>query len=223
MIKVVIFGNGNVAIQLAKAFLKTKRIELAQVYSRSQPASFFIKKKIDVTSSLSDIKEADLYIIAIADDAISNFSEKLSFKDRLVVHTSGSVAMHDLKCIANKGVFYPLQTFSKSKKISFKKIPICLEANSKADMQLLEEVANSISKKIVHINSEQRKNLHVAAVFVNNFVNHLYKIGNDICNENKVDFDILNPLISETASKIKKISPLEAQTGPAKRNDQKTM
>lgn len=223
MIDVVILGGGNVAIQLAKAFYKTKKVQLAQLYSRSKPAVFFIDNHIPTTNNLKDLIEVDLYIIAISDDAISDFSKSLILKNKLVVHTSGSVALQDLHCIANKGIFYPLQTISKHKKLNFKKIPICIEAENEMDYKLLETVAKSISKKVYSINSEQRKSLHVAAVFVNNFVNHLYKIGNDICATNNVDFEILKPLIKETAKKITSLSPNDAQTGPAKRNDKKTI
>ncbi len=223
MIKVVILGGGNVAIQLAKAFLKAKNILLVQQYSRHNRTSFFIDNHIPTTQNLANLIDADLYIIAISDDAIANFSKKLILKNKLVVHTSGSVAMLDLQCNANKGVFYPLQSLSKQKKINFKKVPICIEAENKADFKLLKTVAKTISKKIYAIDSEQRKSLHVAAVFVNNFVNHLYKIGNDICDAKKVDFEILKPLIKETAKKITLLSPKEAQTGPAKRQDKKTI
>lgn len=222
MIDVIILGDGNVATQLAKAFLKSEICNLKQVYSRASN-TYFIKNKIDSTQDIKKIKDADIYIIAISDDAIKKFSKQLNFKNNLVVHTSGSVSINDLECNANKGVFYPLQTISKNKKISFKKIPICLEAENKKDLKLLTIVANSISKKVYYINSEQRKSLHVSAVFVNNFTNHLYKIANDICDKFNVDFDILKPLINETAKKIDSLSPKEAQTGPAIRNDVKTI
>ena len=116
-----------------------------------------------------------------------------------------------------------LQTFSLEKKVDFNEVPFCLEAENKKDEEQLVELANLISKKIYTINSEQRKALHVAAVFVNNFTNYLYKIGNDICKEHQVPFDILLPLIKETASKIEVLSPEKAQTGPAIRNDKKTI
>jgi len=223
MIDVVILGNGNVATQLAKVFYKTKEVNLVQVYSRSTPSKFTLKNNIPTTNKITNLKIAQIYIIAISDDAISEFSKQLDFKDKLVVHTSGSVALNDLQCKANKGIFYPLQSISKNKKISFKNIPLCIEATNKKDYKLLEELAKTISKKVYQINSEQRKSLHVAAVFVNNFTNHLYKIGNDICDEHKVGFEILKPLILETAKKIKHLSPNNSQTGPAKRNDQKTI
>jgi predicted short-subunit dehydrogenase-like oxidoreductase (DUF2520 family) len=140
-----------------------------------------------------------------------------------VVHTSGSFAMKDLKNTTSKGVFYMLQTFSKDKEVDFSVVPFCLEAEHTADYLLLEKVARVLGVKVYPINSEQRKALHVAAVFVNNFTNHLYKIGNDICKEHQVPFEILEPLIQETSEKIKTLSPEKAQTGPAIRNDEKTI
>ena len=116
-----------------------------------------------------------------------------------------------------------LQTFTKNKKVDFSKVPFCLEAEDKNDYQLLEKLAKLLSKHIYNIDSEQRKRLHVAAVFVNNFTNHMYKIGNDICKENNIPFKILGSLIDETASKIKTLSPEKAQTGPAIRNDEETI
>ena len=119
--------------------------------------------------------------------------------------------------------FYPLQTFTKGKKVDFKKIPICIEAEQDNDLKILEQLAVLISEKTHLINSQQRKALHVAAVFVNNFVNHLYQIGSEICQENQIPFSILEALITETASKIERLSPKNAQTGPAKRNDKGTI
>ena len=116
-----------------------------------------------------------------------------------------------------------LQTFSKDKKIDFSAVPFCLEAENNEDYLILEKVARTIGVKIYSVNSEQRKALHIAAVFVNNFTNHLYTIGNDICEKHQVPFEILQPLIQETSEKIKTLSPKKAQTGPAIRNDKKTI
>ena len=205
MISVVIIGNGNVATHLVTAFLKVDTIKLTQINSRK----------------LNNIPTADVTIIAVSDDAIAELSSKI--KNSFVVHTSGSFPLENLKNKTNKGVFYMLQTFSKDKPVNFNEVPFCLEATNKTDYILLEKLANLIGKKIYNINSEQRKTLHVAAVFVNNFTNHLYKIGNDICKENNVPFEILQPLIDETSQKIKTLSPDKAQTGPAIRNDKKTI
>ncbi|MFV5699283.1 Rossmann-like and DUF2520 domain-containing protein [Flavobacterium sp. ZT3R17] len=227
MIKVIIIGSGNVAQHLIAAFQDSQNlgseIELVQVFSR-QPANLSLVLDYDkITDNWDTLVEADLYIIAVSDDAIAEVSSQLPFKNRLVVHTSGSVSLNTLNDNNRKGVFYPLQTFTKNKAVDFKSIPICLESENATDFQLLDKVAKAISDKVFAINSEQRKALHVAAVFVNNFTNHLYQIGNEICQEHQVPFEILKPLIAETAQKIMVLSPEEAQTGPAKRNDTATI
>ena len=227
MVKVIIIGSGNVAQHLITAFQDSKiegdEIELVQVYSRKKSTLVNVLDPDIITTDLAHLMEADLYIIAVSDDAIAAVVAQLSFKNRLVVHTSGSVALDVLEDNNRRGVFYPLQTFTKNKAVDFKTIPICLESENSTDFRLLEKVGKIISDKVFAINSEQRKALHVAAVFVNNFTNHLYQIGNEICQENQVPFDILKPLIQETAQKIMTISPQEAQTGPAKRNDISTI
>ena len=223
MIKVSIIGSGNVAQHLIQAFCKSAEIELVQVFSRKKEAVNHLIASDKIISDLKKLKAVDLIIIAVTDSAIEEVSKQISLKNQLVVHTSGSVSMDSLDDKNRKGVFYPLQTFSKVKEVDFKTIPICLETQSENDYLLLEKVANSISNSIYKINSEQRKALHVAAVFVCNFVNHLYQIGNEICIENQIPFEILKPLIMETAVKIKTLSPTDAQTGPAKRKDSQTI
>ena len=227
MVKVVIIGSGNVAQHLIAAIQKAKilgtEIELVQVYSRQTSSVSHLLDLEQITNDLEALAEADLYIISVSDDAIGAISSQLPFKNRLVVHTSGSVPLNDLDEDNRKGVFYPLQTFTKNKPVDFKTIPICLESENATDFQLLDKVAKSISDKVYAINSDQRKALHVAAVFVNNFTNHLYHIGQEICQEHQVPFEILKPLIAETANKTMVLSPEEAQTGPAKRNDTVTI
>ncbi len=220
MIKVILLGSGNVATHLFQAFSKANVVEVVQVFSRTISKDF---PETLQTSDYKEIKAADVYIICVSDSAISSVSSQLSFKNRLVVHTSGSSDLNLLDSKNKKGVFYPLQTFTKNKAVDFSEIPICLEAENVSDYNFLEKVANSISKNVYVISSEQRKALHVSAVFVCNFTNHLYTIGNTICLENNIPFEILQPLIEETAKKIKSLSPSEAQTGPAVRNDQKTI
>jgi len=227
MTKVIIIGSGNVAQQLIAAFQNAENlgveIELVQVYSRQAGTVSHLLDHAKITDDLHSLVEADLYIIAVSDAVIAEIAAQLPFKNRLVVHTSGSVSLIALDDNNRKGVFYPLQTFSKNKEVDFRTIPICLESENATDYQLLDKVAKSISEKIFAINSEQRQALHVAAVFVNNFTNHLYQIGQEICYDNGVPFEILTPLISETAQKIMLLSPKEAQTGPAKRNDTATI
>lgn len=222
MIKVVLFGTGNVASHLAKTFINATTIELVQIYSRSKK-SLKQFNNIPTTTNLNNLAKADVYIIAIPDDAIANFSKKIPKLNGLLVHTSGSVSMNSIDKQHTRGVFYPLQTFSKDKWVDFKRIPICIEAEQQQNVYLLEKLAKNISDKVFLINSKQRKSLHVAAVFVNNFTNHLYHIAHEICKEHTVPFEVLAPLIKETASKITNLSPYTAQTGPAKRNDIKTI
>ena len=206
MIKVVVIGTGNVASHLMHAFSLSKQIEAIQINSRS----------------LETIPNSEISIIAVSDDAINEVSKKLNSRTGLIVHTSGTVnidAIHQHR----KGVFYPLQSFTKNTIVDFSKIPFCLEAISEEDKNILKNLVKILGAKSYSINSKQRKKLHLAAVFVNNFTNHMYQIGNDICDENDVPFEILHPLIEETAKKITSISPKKAQTGPAKRNDKQTI
>lgn len=227
MIKVSIIGSGNVAqhliVALQNSIMNGAEIKLVQVFTRQKSTLLHLLDFNKITVDWSTLAEADLYIIAVSDDAISNVSEQIPYKNKLVVHTSGGVPLEALAPNNRKGVFYPLQTFSKNKAVNFKTIPICIESQNASDFQLLQKIAQAISNSVIAINSEQRKALHVAAVFVSNFSNHMYKIGNDICIENNLPFEILSPLIQETAEKIMQLSPIDAQTGPAIRNDKETI
>lgn len=227
MIKVSIIGSGNVAqhliVALQNSIINGAEIEMVQVFSSQKTTLSHLLNFNKITDDWKTLAEADLYIIAVSDDAIATVSEQIPYKNKLVVHTSGAISLEILASNNRKGVFYPLQTFSKNKTVDFKIIPICIESQNASDYQLLQKVAQSISDSVFAINSKQRKALHLAAVFVNNFTNHLYKIGNDICIENNLPFEILRPLIQETAEKITQLSPNEAQTGPAIRNDIETI
>jgi predicted short-subunit dehydrogenase-like oxidoreductase (DUF2520 family) len=223
MIKVTILGNGNLATHLTRVFIKKKEIDLVQVYSRNIEKMKHLSEKVSITDNLLDLKDADVYIIAISDNSIAEFSSQLNLKGKFVVHTSGSITMDTLKGDFSRGVFYPLQTFTKGKKIKFKSIPICIEASNEDDLIILEKLAREVSNDVRRITSLEREKLHLAAVFVNNFVNHMYQKANEICDDNYLPFDMLYPLIKETAKKIESISPMDAQTGPAKRNDSKTI
>lgn len=223
MIKVVLIGSGNLAHHLIEAFAKSKKVEIIQLLARQKESVTPLFDSNKITSNYDELIEADVYIISVSDDAIATVSSQLPFDNRLVVHTSGAVAMNALDTKNRKGIFYPLQTFTKNKSVDFSQIPICLESQNKTDFELLKNLGESISNSVVQINSDQRKALHISAVFVNNFVNHLYQIGNEICIENNVSFEILKPLILETANKIMTLSPAAAQTGPAIRNDNQTI
>lgn len=219
MFSIVILGSGNVASHLIAAFQKSDLILIKQVFARNPLVTIPNFPQEKIIHSIDQLEVADLYIISVTDTAIVELANQIPFDQAFVVHTSGSMPMTVLPNKHRKGVFYPLQTFTKNKKVDFKEIPICLEAENERDLLLLKTVAEKISSKVYTINSEQRKAMHVAAVFVCNFVNHLYQLGHEVCNEHNIPFEILHPLIAETANKIQYLPPEDAQTGPAKRND----
>ena len=223
MISVVILGAGNVGTHLFKGFKKAQEVSVVQWYNRSLSTIQPFKDLVPITDDLNTLKVADVYIIAVNDDVISELSNKLPFKDRLVVHTSGSASVYDLDMKLKRGVLYPLQSFSKAAELDFANVPICIETIDKKSYPLLKQVAVSLGSPTKRINSDQRRVLHLAAVFVNNFTNQLYRIGHEITESEGAEFDLLKPLILETATKIQDISPFKAQTGPAKRNDKKTI
>jgi len=223
MIKVVLLGAGNVGTNLCRALQNKEGIQLTQWYNRSLNGIKKESTSLPITQSLNDIVEADLYLLSVSDIAIPAISKALEGKNGLIAHTAGSVPMDVLGAHENHGVFYPLQTFSKQKEVDFHTIPLCLEANNLHSLKQLQQLATHIGGPIHTIDSVQRKALHIAAVFVNNFTNHLYAIGEALCQEHHVPFSILQPLIAETADKIKNLSPLEAQTGPALRKDNITI
>ena len=224
--KITLVGAGNVATQLGLALIKSDH-QIVQVYSKRKQSASQLGKLLncDFTASVKDIKtNSDIYIIAIKDDAIEDLSKTLRLSDKIVTHTSGSISMEALLPISKKyGVFYPLQTFSKNKTADFKNIPICLEASDIDTLKTLNELAKSISNNVQTINSEQRKTIHLAAVFASNFSNHLYTIASGILERKNLSLDILKPLIEETAFKIKNNPPAQMQTGPAIRGDKKIM
>jgi predicted short-subunit dehydrogenase-like oxidoreductase (DUF2520 family) len=223
MIKVIIIGGGNVAFHLTSQFLKAPNVQLVQLYNRSISKIKPFENQVSITSDISKLELVDIYIIATSDDAIPKISSEINFNNQLVVHTSGSVSIESISNNNRRGVFYPLQTLSKSKEINFSEIPLCLEAEYENDLRLLKQLASELSNNIYTISSSQRQYLHVSAVFVNNFVNHLYHIGHHICKEHNIPFSILQPLILETAEKIKLLEPKSAQTGPALRDDLQTI
>ena len=223
MKNIVVLGSGNVAHHLIRAIESNANLSLVQAFARNEVNLTSILPREKICSDLQQLKKADLYILAVSDNAIEEITKKLPFKNRLVAHTSGSSALDSLSDNNRKAVFYPLQTFSKNKLVPFKEVPICLESATEKDRILLHEIANELSNAVYEINSVQRKSLHVAAVFASNFTNHMYTLAERICTENNVDFEILKPLILETSDKIKYLNPMEAQTGPAIRKDTQTI
>jgi len=224
--KVVILGAGNLATQLAIA-LHDASVNIMQVYSRTMRSASILAEKVNSTA-LSDVKNlvvnADLYIFALSDKALQPVLDQMPIPIGDVVHTAGSIPMDIFDDYTEcYGVFYPLQTFSKNRKVDFSSIPICIESNNLGLQEDLMELAERISTNIHLIDSEQRKQLHLSAVFTCNFANHMYSIGQKLLAEKDVDFDLLKPLIKETAEKVQELDPVSAQTGPAIRFDKEIM
>ncbi|MEF3079477.1 Rossmann-like and DUF2520 domain-containing protein [Winogradskyella poriferorum] len=223
MITVTILGAGNVAFHLYKAFKNAKDVTVKQWYNRTYSDISSYANEVDTIDDLSKLEDADIYIMAVSDDSIASLSRALPFENRLVAHTSGSVSIHDLDKKNQRAVFYPLQTFSKDAELNFSEIPICIEVTEKANLQFMKDLADALGCSAYKINTEQRQTLHLSAVFINNFTNQLYRIAHEISDAKSINFDILKPLIMETARKVQDMSPYMAQTGPAKRNDKKTI
>ncbi len=223
MIRLGILGTGNVAKRLFEAFMVTGSVEVVQVVGRNEAALQSFGNGVPTSSDFSIIKDADVFIIAVQDEAIASVSKFLRNKKGLVVHTSGSVSMDILSPQERYGVFYPLQTFSRDREVDMRSVPFCLEAQHKKDMTLLKKLAATLSETMYEVDSEQRKAIHLAAVFVNNFTNHLFYVGQQICEEKGLPFPIFHPLIRETVDKIEHLAPYDAQTGPARRGDFETI
>ncbi len=223
MSQIVLFGSGNVASHLYKAFSASDQAEVIQVFARQKRKADFVSEKTEVISDLEKLKSADLYLLAVSDSGIAEIASDLKESGILVAHTSGSTDISVLEKFENFGVFYPLQTFSKNRDLDYAEIPFCLEANSEANLKQLQKIAAMISKSVLEVDSAQRRALHLSAVFVNNFSNHMFSLGANICSDNELDYNILQPLIKETVSKLDELAPKDAQTGPAIRNDQETI
>jgi predicted short-subunit dehydrogenase-like oxidoreductase (DUF2520 family) len=223
---IVCIGSGNVATHLAIAF-KAMGAEIVQVWSQD-------RRNAEILAALTKAKPiqsweeldlfADCYVIAVRDDAIPSVAEHLKEVKGIVVHTSGATAMDVLAGTGTGfGVLYPLQTFSKTKSIDLKKVPFCIEADRPATLEKISAIAHLLSHEVAEVSTEQRRILHLAAVFACNFSNHLYHLSSQLLAQHQLKFDLLKPLIIETAEKIRYAAPAEVQTGPAVRDDQETM
>ena len=226
---ITFIGAGNLAWHLAPA-LENAGHYVKEVYSLSGVSAKHLvanlydatlKNSLDFSDSTSQI-----FILAVPDDAIQAITQEIILPDlSLLVHTSGSKAIKELEysAAAATGVFYPLQSFSKKRSVDFERIPVLIESESKEATEILKNLGKSISKNVQFVSSKQRAQLHLAAVFANNFTNHLLTISENLAIDAKLDFSILKPLIVETVEKSLLLSPRNAQTGPAKRGDVETL
>ena len=223
---IVIIGSGNVAAILGRKFIAAGH-KIIQIMSRNASAASELAYEWDTESANYTTlinKNADVYIIAVTDTALEELVSNLKLPGKVVAHTAGSVSKEILKNVtAHYGVFYPLQSLRKEV-TRLPDIPLFFEGNDKIATTTLQKLAQSISfKKPVAAGAEDRLKLHVAAVIVNNFTNHLYVLAEKYCQKEGIDFHQLIPLIEETVERLKTSSPAETMTGPAIRNDQETI
>jgi predicted short-subunit dehydrogenase-like oxidoreductase (DUF2520 family) len=225
---VALLGAGNLAVNLALSLYRNG-FEIVQVYSRTEASAKSLAAGVNAgwVTDLSEVTSgASLYIVSLSDSAFMELLPQIvEGKDgALLVHTAGSLPMEVWEGKTSRyGVFYPLQTFSKQREVSFREIPVFIEAARSEDAALLRDIASALSDRVFEANSLQRKSLHLAAVFACNFTNHLYTLAADLLKAYGLPFEVILPLIDETARKVHALPPPEAQTGPAVRNDAQVM
>ena len=214
-----IIGNGNLGYNFSLALKKVDGFKLYQWYGRNWDAEKLNKKLIN---NFSELKKADLFILAVSDNSIIDILKHLN-KNYFVVHCSGSTSIEVFKNFKRAGVIFPIQTINKVKKSSFVGTPFCIEAKSKIDLEILKKLIKGINGTYKCLNSNQRANIHLSAVWINNFVNHMISKGKKICKENNISFSLMEPILKRTISQAIKYNPDELQTGPAVRNDKNTL
>ena len=228
MMKVTLIGAGNLATQLGKS-LKKAGVIISQVYSRTEESAQTLGELLEaewVTDVTQVHDEADIYIFSVKDSVLCDLISEVckGRGDKLFLHTAGSMPM---SCFEGKaqyyGVFYPMQTFSKSKDVNFERIPVFIEGNSIETEEVIRSFANKLSQRVIRLSSADRKYLHLAAVWACNFTNYCYTVASDILSEHDIPFDVMLPLINETTEKIQNFCPKAAQTGPAVRGDKNVM
>ncbi len=219
---IVLIGSGKLATQLGMGLAK-KGFNIRQVYSKTEENAEVLAEQLNAyfTDDLSQIQlDADLYIVAVKDDVLKQVIEGMPKVKGIVVHTAGSMSMDMLIRFNQYGIYYPFQTFSKEREVDFSNIPILIESNTAETQEALEFFGKKLSNTVLKCDSDQRKKIHLAAVFACNFSNHMYAIAHEILNDGEISFDVIKPLIMETALKTQELSPVKAQTGPAVRKDQ---
>ncbi|MDZ4748438.1 MAG: Rossmann-like and DUF2520 domain-containing protein [Saprospiraceae bacterium] len=228
MVKVVCIGAGRLAQQLMPA-LEEAGCHIMQVYNRTPQAAEALAEKLKGSSYTADLesitREADLYFFTVSDDAITLLSSQIFTllpEDAIGVHCSGSLGL-DVLPFARKAGFYPLQSFSANHEVSWRWIPLIITTLDEDIWEFLDTIAGQLSTSVYRMTEVQKSNLHIAAVFANNFSNHMLTLAESICNEHQLPFEILKPLILETFSKAILSGPQESQTGPAVRGDEKTI
>lgn len=223
---IVIIGAGRLGTHLGAAFYK-HGLNICQVYNRTpgQGEKLAGRVRAEYIHDLSDIfKDADLYLLAVSDSVLEELALKLRLKNNLTVHTSGTIDMDVLVPISgNIGVFYPVQTFSHHRRINFNKVPVCIEGNSELSEQLLINLARRLTQQVHCLDSDQRRILHLGAVFASNFTNFIYAITEELLVSSDIPFNLLEPLIHQTTQNIRHGKVFQSMTGPAMRGDSKVL
>lgn len=231
--EIIFIGAGNLGTQLSQAFKRAGHY-VSQIYSRTEEHATYLAEKLgcEWTTSLDEVRtDAELYVLCVRDAALQQVAHELhasltrratpqTLREALFVHTAGSMSV-DVLPMSRTGVFYPMQTLSRHRDVSFRQIPIFVE--SRVEEELLLRLASQISERTYVLEGSRRKYLHVAAVFACNFANHMYDLSSRILQEHDIPFDVMLPLIDETARKVHDIPPRQAQTGPAVRCDTNVM
>ena len=228
MHKIVCIGAGKLASQLMPA-LEHAGYEVVQVYSRTLTHAKALANQLKHTIATDDLshlqKEAEFYFFALKDDVMEDVAKELGYLENeksIFLHTSGILPLKAIP-FKRKGIFYPLQTFSPGHAVNWKKTPILVTGENDEITSALQVMASKISDLIFKVGDADRAALHVAAVFANNFTNHMLTLAEKICNEHHVSFEILKPIILETIEKALDSGPSNSQTGPAMRGDQQTI
>lgn len=210
--------------------LQRTRAQVIHVHSRTASSARAVAERLDCaygTDVGAIATDADLYLLAVSDGQIAAVTQQLAAhlpSGALVVHTSGATPSSVLsEYFARCGVFYPLQTFSKDRAVDFRQVPLCLLAQQPEDYRWLRALAAQMSDSVTAVSDAQRLRLHLAAVFVNNFTNHLQHISQSLVETEALPGELLLPLLRETIAKLDELPPAAAQTGPARRNDEATL
>lgn len=226
--KIILIGAGNLATHLGKAIFAAGH-DVVQVFSRTMQSATALASEVGAqpVTDISDVRaDADMYVVSVKDSALAELIPALckGKETKVFLHTAGSIPMDVFQGMAlHYGVLYPMQTFSKQREVDFSQIPCFIEANDEYALQQIGDVAHQVSSKVYHLASEDRKFLHLSAVFACNFVNHCYALSQEILEEHGIPFDVMLPLIDETAAKVHELDPKEAQTGPAVRYDENVL
>jgi predicted short-subunit dehydrogenase-like oxidoreductase (DUF2520 family) len=224
--RLALLGAGNVAHHLSKA-LRSNGAEFTQVFNRDLSNAQSLAKTLgaEACDDPQDIRsDVDAYLVSLSDDAYAHVLERMGARERLIIHTSGNLGLDVLDAFSQKrGILYPFQSFSKNREIDLKEVPFFIDSNNSEDLNLLRDLGRRISTHVFQLSEEDKQHYHLAAVFANNFANHMFREAELICDRFNLDFKLLHALIRETSAKAVELGPDAAQTGPAIRFDESVL